>query len=76
MVTHGGAGHFEGPTKLVNGFGPQGKPPITTKRVFHNGLVKGPDKLPDVERLGKTTKKDGGTYVTASHGSGAESLSR
>jgi hypothetical protein len=61
VVTHGDADHFEGLTKLVNGWGPQGKPPITTKRVFHNGLVKRPSGTKDL--LGKTAKKDGVTYA-------------
>jgi hypothetical protein len=62
VVTHGDADHFEGLTKLVNGWGPQGKPPVTTKRVFHNGLVKRPNGAADM--LGKKVKKDGVTYIT------------
>ncbi|HET9495234.1 MAG TPA: hypothetical protein VFR15_13480, partial [Chloroflexia bacterium] len=65
VVTHGDADHFEGLTKLVNGWGPQGKPPISTKRVFHNGLVKRPKGTPDL--LGKTVKQDGVTYVVDLH---------
>jgi hypothetical protein len=46
VVTHGDADHFEGLTRLVNGCGPQGKPPITTKRVFHSGLASDPAAAP------------------------------
>ena len=65
VVTHGDADHFDGLATLVNGWGPQGKPPITTKRVFHNGLVKRKDGTKDL--LGKVVKKDGVTYVTDLH---------
>ncbi len=63
VVTHGDADHFEGLTKLVNGWGPQGKPPVTTRRVFHSGLVKRPSGTKDM--LGKTVKKNGVTYAVA-----------
>lgn len=62
VVTHGDADHFAGLTRLVNGFGPKGKPPITCGRIFHNGLVKRPDGTKNI--LGKTVKKGGVTYIT------------
>ena len=31
VVTHGDADHFGGLTRLVNGWGPRGKPPVTTR---------------------------------------------
>ena len=61
VVTHGDADHFAGLTRLVNGWGPKGKPPITTGRVFHNGLVKRPTGTKDL--LGKIVKHDGATWA-------------
>ncbi|MGQ0815935.1 MAG: ComEC/Rec2 family competence protein [Gemmatimonadota bacterium] len=65
VVTHGDADHFGGLTRLVDGWGPKGSPPVATSRVFHNGLVKRPGGTKDL--LGKTVKKDGVTYVTDLH---------
>jgi beta-lactamase superfamily II metal-dependent hydrolase len=61
IVTHGDADHFSGLTRLVGGRGPGGAPPVSTKRVFHNGLVKRPSGTKDL--LGKTVKDGGSTYA-------------
>lgn len=61
VVSHGDADHFAGLTRLVNGWGPNGGPPVTTGRVLHNGLVKRPGKVKNI--LGPTTKVDGVTYA-------------
>ena len=62
VVSHGDADHFAGLTRLVNGWGPKGKPPISTARVFHSGLVKRPTGSANM--LGKTRKVAGVTYAT------------
>jgi len=61
VVTHGDADHFAGLAHLVNGWGPKGRPPVNTTRVFHSGLVKRPSGTKDI--LGKTAKEDGATYA-------------
>lgn len=61
VVTHGDADHFGGLTKLVEGWGPKGKPPVRTGRVFHNGLVKRPTGTKDI--LGKVVKDGGVTFA-------------
>jgi hypothetical protein len=66
VTTHGDADHFSGLTRLVNGWGPKGQPPITTERVFHNGLVKRMTGTKDL--LGRTIRKDGVTYADDLHG--------
>jgi hypothetical protein len=58
IVTHGDADHFAGLTKLLKAkrFDPGGRwePMIDVQRVYHNGLVKAPSKVKDVEKFGKT----------------------
>jgi beta-lactamase superfamily II metal-dependent hydrolase len=63
VVTHGDADHFEGLTRLLearlgDSFLAQ------TQRVFHNGLVKAGSDIPEIERLGRTIRADGKTYIT------------
>lgn len=61
VVTHGDADHFAGLTRLVNGWGPKGGPPVTTGRVFHSGLVKRPGGTKNI--LGRTVKDGRTTYA-------------
>ena len=62
VVSHGDADHFSGLTRLVMGRGPKDGPPVSTKRVFHNGLAKHPTSAGS-QMLGKTAKVDGTTYI-------------
>jgi hypothetical protein len=62
VVTHGDADHFGGLTRLVNGWGPKGRPPVIASRVFHSGLVKRPAGTKNI--LGATIKDGGVTYAT------------
>jgi beta-lactamase superfamily II metal-dependent hydrolase len=62
VVTHGDADHFAGLTRLVQGWGPKGQPPVLTGRVFHNGLVKRGEN-----DLGPKAKHDGVTYAVDLH---------
>lgn len=62
VATHGDADHFAGLTRLVEGWGPKGQPPVLTGRVFHNGLVKRGEK-----DLGPKAKHDGATYAVDLH---------
>ncbi len=64
VVTHGDADHFVGLTKLLNKKRKKDQPLISIKRVFHNGLVKGPDKVEDKDMFGETKTKQGKLYVT------------
>jgi len=61
VVTHGDADHFAGLSRLVEA-GDEPRPEkrirFETDRVFHNGLVKRPTALPEIERLG-TPRKEG-----------------
>ena len=73
IVTHGDADHFAGLMELHRSE-THGDPAkrifVAARRVYHNGLVKRPGKLPnkksrpDKEMFGKTATKDGRLYVT------------
>ncbi len=64
VVTHGDADHFVGLTKLLNKKRKKDQQLISLKRVFHNGLVKGPDKVEDKDMFGETKTKQGKLYIT------------
>lgn len=73
LVTHGDADHFSGLTQIHDSEKhPEKKKRlfIAPKRVYHNGLVKRPEKdaqgnaIPDAESLGPTKVVDGETIVT------------
>jgi beta-lactamase superfamily II metal-dependent hydrolase len=65
LVTHGDADHFSGLAKIRDSEGASERWKrlfISPQRVYHNGLVKRPEKigstkLKDVERLGKTVSR-------------------
>lgn len=63
VVTHGDADHFAGLTRLLEGTRAASSPMVTTKRVFHNGLVKRGSPKRDVEAFGRSVKEDGVTYA-------------
>ena len=64
VVTHGDADHFSGLPRLAAQTRRDGKSVITVDRVFHNGIVKRPDSVPEKSRLGRTRVVDGETYLT------------
>ncbi len=79
LVTHGDADHFEGLTQIHESETYQGKGPesewkwkrlfIQPRRVYHNGLVKRPEKKADggkrkeVEMLGATVDHQGRAFI-------------
>ena len=68
VVTHGDADHFEGLSRLVEAANeprPEKRIRIETDRVFHNGLVKRPASIPELERLGPPLKEGGRVLVPA-----------
>jgi beta-lactamase superfamily II metal-dependent hydrolase len=76
LVTHGDADHFTGLPKILDSetnANPRKRIFIRPERVYHNGIVKGPSKDTEGESVkatgmfGKTTTKDGKTYVTELH---------
>jgi beta-lactamase superfamily II metal-dependent hydrolase len=64
VITHGDADHFAGLTKLCNKMRRKDQPLITVKRVYHNGLVKAPESVKDIETFGKTETKQNKLYIT------------
>jgi len=73
IVTHGDADHFDGLNEIRRSETYKGAKKrkslfIRPRRVFHNGLVKGPSKVSgksvsDVKRFGRTVKKGETTYA-------------
>ena len=65
LITHGDADHFEGLKFIKNsesdaGLLPQQRLFIHPKRIYHNGLVKGPTSIKEeTKRLGRTVDKAG-----------------
>jgi beta-lactamase superfamily II metal-dependent hydrolase len=72
IVTHGDADHFAGLTQIQKSethSQPRKRLFLRPKRIFHNGIVKGPSSsngrsIPDQEILGKTEMKDNKLYLT------------
>jgi hypothetical protein len=64
LITHGDADHFEGLIDLKRseterGISARKRLFIHPRRVYHNGLVKGPLAVPELERLGRTVSDNG-----------------
>ena len=73
IISHGDADHFKGLNEIVKSeknTTARKKLFIHPKRVYHNGIVKGPStkngkKVPDVEMFGETAKmRDGSLLIT------------
>lgn len=63
LITHGDADHFEGLNYVKNsetdrGIEKRKRLFIHPKRIYHNGLVKAPTEIPELERLGRTVMVD------------------
>lgn len=66
VVTHGDADHFKGLTEIAKSEShetPRKRLFLSPKRVYHNGLVKGPSKLPPGKIFGETVDMPGGRVV-------------
>lgn len=66
LITHGDADHFEGLSEIHKSetdrdINPRKRLFIHPRRVYHNGLVKAPGKLDELEQLGRTVPGPGGT---------------
>jgi beta-lactamase superfamily II metal-dependent hydrolase len=64
LITHGDADHFDGLSDIKRSetepeLADRKKLFIHPRRVYHNGLVKGPTALPLLERFGRTVTVDG-----------------
>lgn len=72
LVTHGDADHFEGLTLIRDSEDlPAHKAAkrlfLHPRRVFHNGLVKGPSSLGEAEAFGRTVARDGELLIVDLH---------
>lgn len=68
LVTHGDGDHFDGLNDVrrsedLPNYMARKRLPIHPRRVLHNGLVKGPSALPDLEQLGRTVERDGQLFA-------------
>lgn len=66
IITHGDADHFDGLNKIRSSETHATKRKrlfIRPKRVFHNGLAKGPSTLPDTKMFGATVQTRNGPVI-------------
>ena len=68
LITHGDADHFEGlidikRSETEKGISARKRLFIHPRRVYHNGLVKGPSAVPEEERLGRTVPNGGAPMI-------------
>jgi beta-lactamase superfamily II metal-dependent hydrolase len=64
LITHGDADHFDGLNDILRsesdrGIAARKRLFIRPLRVYHNGLVKAPDAVPELQRLGRTVDASG-----------------
>ena len=72
LITHGDADHFEG---LIDIKRSETEPEIPDRkrlfirprRLYHNGLVKAPDVVPELQRLGRTVTANGTPMIVDLH---------
>ena len=67
VVSHGDADHFAGLPKILDSetnFTRRKRLFIDPRRVYHNGLAKGPSDLREKEMFGATVESNGRTYIT------------
>lgn len=72
LITHGDADHFDGlndirKSETERGLEPRKRLFIHPRRVYHNGLVKGPDDLDDEVQFGRTVTVDGTPMIVDLH---------
>ena len=72
LVTHGDADHFEGLTKIkqsetLPAHKARKRLFIHPRRLFHNGLVKGPSRLPEREIFGRSVDQGGQRLIVDLH---------
>jgi hypothetical protein len=72
LITHGDADHFDGLTDIKRseterGISDRKRLFIRPLRVYHNGLVKAPDAVPALERLGRTVDQNGTPMIVDLH---------
>src|SRR3970040_729430 len=72
LITHGDADHFKGlvdikRSETERGISARKRLFIRPRRVYHNGLVKGPTALPPLERLGRTVSVNGTPMLVDLH---------
>jgi len=64
LVTHGDADHYAGLTDLLAAKRGYNRPLVNIQRVYHSGLVKGPDSKKETDKFGGTVQADGRLYIT------------
>jgi len=72
LITHGDADHFDGLNDIKRS---ETEPKLAARkrlfihprRVYHNGLVKAPDALPELEQFGRTVANNGNHMIVDLH---------
>ncbi len=72
LITHGDADHFEGlidikRSETERDISARKRLFIHPRRVYHNGLVKGPGAVPELQRLGRTVNDNGTPMIVDLH---------
>ena len=72
LITHGDADHFEGlidikRSETERNISDRKRLFIHPRRVYHNGLVKAPEAVPELKRLGRTVNNNGTPMIVDLH---------